>query len=257
MLRVQAVNEGKRKWVSRRGDVELLRGSHFFFQCLYFEPMLVGAKVMDVVLWARGKSLLLAKDVGLVHLPLLDKLRIRSSNYAWQFFSQSSVIYCRVFLQPELQRFLYVGSSSQSLGSRGRTRWGKYKQIFSGKAACGELCLWWHKRKCNLHVPAPLVFMQVVQASCLRTMEQTFISLLTLELNAPWVRCLVKSKHSHGTRTDPVRAVRRQLASWRQFRRYRRRALGLTQVQPSVFRSQKVVTAIIYVCSSVDVRFGF
>ena len=47
-------NEGKRKWVSRRGDVELLCGSHFFFQCLYFEPMLFGAKVMDVVLWARS-----------------------------------------------------------------------------------------------------------------------------------------------------------------------------------------------------------
>ena len=73
-------NEGRRKWISRRGYVELLRGSYFFFQCLYFEPMFFGAKVMDVVLWARGKSLLLAKDPGLVHLPLLDKLRLRSSN---------------------------------------------------------------------------------------------------------------------------------------------------------------------------------
>ena len=73
-------NEGKRKWVSHRGDVEVLRGSHFFFQCLYFEPMLFGAKVMDVVLWARGKNLLLAKDLGLVHPPLLDKLRLRRCN---------------------------------------------------------------------------------------------------------------------------------------------------------------------------------
>ena len=118
------------------------------------------------------KSLLLAKDLGLVHLPLLDKLRIRSSNYTRQFFSQSSVIYCRVFLQPELQRFLYVGSSSQSLGSHERTRWGKHKQIRAGKAVCGELCLWWHKRQCNFHVPVPLVFMQVPHR-CLRTMEQT------------------------------------------------------------------------------------
>ena len=53
-------NEGKRKWVSRRGDVELLRGTHFFFLCLSFDPMLFGTKVMDVVLWARGMSLLLA-----------------------------------------------------------------------------------------------------------------------------------------------------------------------------------------------------
>ena len=145
-----------------------------------------------------------------------------------------------------LQRFLYVGSSSQSLGSGERTRWGKYKQIRSGKAVCGELCLWWHKRKCNFHVPVPLVFIHFPQASCLCTMEQTFINLLTPELNAPWVRHLVKSKHSHGARTDPVRAVRRQLVSWRQFRRYRRRALRLRRVQPSVFRSPKVVTAIVY-----------
>ena len=80
-------NEGRRKWVSRRGDEELLRGSHLIFQCLYLESMSFGAKVMDVVLWARGKSLLLAKDLGLVHLPLLDKLRIRSVNYTWQCFS--------------------------------------------------------------------------------------------------------------------------------------------------------------------------
>ena len=135
-------NTGKRKWVSRCGDVELLRGSHFFFQCLYLEPMSFGAKVMDVVLWARGKSLLLAKCLGLVQLPLLDKLRIRSANCTWQFFSRPSVIYCRIFLQPELRRFLYVGFSSQSLGARERARWGKYKQIRSGKAvwenfACG------------------------------------------------------------------------------------------------------------------------
>ena len=51
-------NGGKRKWASR-GDVELFCGSHFCFQCLYVDPMLFGAKVMDVVLWARGKSLLL------------------------------------------------------------------------------------------------------------------------------------------------------------------------------------------------------
>ena len=111
----------------------------------------------------------------------------------------------------------------------------------SGKAVCGALCLWWHKRKCNFHVPVPLVFVQVPQASCLRTMEQTFV-----KLNEPWAPRLVKSKHSHGTRTDPVRAVRRQLVSWRQFRRYRRRALRLTQMQPSVFRSPKVVTKIVY-----------
>ena len=98
-------DEGKRKWISCHGDVELLRDSHFFFQCLYLEPRLFGAKVVDVVLWARGKRLLLAKDLGLVQLPLLDKLRLRCSNYTWQFFSQSSVIYCQVFFQPELQRF--------------------------------------------------------------------------------------------------------------------------------------------------------
>ena len=45
-------NEGRRKWVSRRGDVEILRGSRFFFQCLYFEPMFFGEKGMDVVSWA-------------------------------------------------------------------------------------------------------------------------------------------------------------------------------------------------------------
>ena len=53
-------------------------------------------------------------------------------------------------------------------------------------------------------------------------------------------------KHSSGTKTDPVRAVRRQLVSWRQFRRYRRRALRLGQMQPSVFRSQKAVASIAY-----------
>ena len=95
-------------------------------------------------------------------------------------------------------------------------------------------------------MPVPLVFMRVPQASCLRTMEQTFINLLTPELNAPWVRRLVTSKHSHGTRTDPVRAVRRQLVSRRQFKRYLRKARRLSLVQPSVFRSPKVVTATVY-----------
>ena len=172
---------------------------------------------------------------------------IQMPRWHWSIEQHQSVVYCRVFLQPELQRFLlYVGSSSQSLGSRERTRWGKYKQIRAGKAVCGELCLWWHKRQRNFHLPVPLVFMQVPQASCLRTMEQTFINLLTPELNAPWVRRLVKSKHSQRTRADPVLAVRRRVVSWRQFKRYRRRALQLKQVQPSVFRSPRVVTAIVY-----------
>ena len=54
-------HEVRCKGASRRGDVEPLRGSHFFFQCMHLEPMLSGAKVMDIVLWARGKSLLPAK----------------------------------------------------------------------------------------------------------------------------------------------------------------------------------------------------
>ena len=56
----------------------------------------------------------------------------------------------------------------------------------------------------------------------------------------------MKSKHSQGTTVDPVRAVMRRVVSWRQFKRYRRRALQLKQVQPSVFRSPRVVTAIVY-----------
>ena len=142
--------------------------------------------------------------------------------------------------------FCMLGLCVSPWGSRERTRWGKYKQTRAGKAVCGELCLWWHKRQCNFHVPVPLVFMQVPQASCLRTMEQTLINLLTRELNAPRVKRLVKSKHSQGSGTDPVRAVRRRVVSWRQFKRYRRRALQLQQVQPSVFRSPRVVTAIVY-----------
>ena len=195
----------------------------------------------------QREDLAAGKDLGLVQLPLLDKLRIRNANYTWQFLSQPSVIDCRTFLQPELHRFLYVGSSSQSLAARERTRWGKFKQSRSGKAVCGELCLWWHKRMSNFHVPVPFVFMHVPSVSCLRTMEQTFINLLTPELNAPWVQRLLKSKHSIGTKTDPVRPVRRQLVSWRQFNRYRCRALiSLCQAQPSVFRSPKIVGAIVY-----------
>ena len=227
------------------GSVAVVMWSYFealtSFCSAYLEPMSFGAKVMDVVLRARGESLLLAIDLGLVHLPLLGKLRIRRANYTWQFLSHL----LSNFLQPELQRFLYVRSSAQSLGARERARWGKYKQIRSGKAVCGELCLWWRKRKSNFHVPVPLVFMHVASVSCLRTMEQAFINLLTAELNAPWVRRLVKSKHSSGTKMDPVWAVRRQLVAWRQFSRYRRRVLRLAQVQPSVFRSQKVVGAIV------------
>ena len=86
--------------------MELLRGSHFFFPCLYLERMSCGAKVMDIVLWATGKSLLLAKDLGLVQLPPLDKLiKNPQCQLHLAIFSRPSVIYCRTFLQPELQRF--------------------------------------------------------------------------------------------------------------------------------------------------------
>ena len=57
-------NTGKRKWVSRRGDVELLRGSHFFFQCLYLEPMSFGAKVMAVVFVGQRKKPAAGKRPG-------------------------------------------------------------------------------------------------------------------------------------------------------------------------------------------------
>ena len=173
-------------WKALRNDVQLLCGSHLFFQALYEDPMQFGARIMDVVLWAGGKSLLHAADFGIVQLPLLQKLRIRSFNYTWDFFSKTSVVYCRVFLQPELHKFLYIGSSSQSLGEREWTRWSKFKQIRSGKDVCGELCLWWHHTKHNFHVPIPLVVMHVPLEHCLHTLEQTFINLLEPLLNAPW-----------------------------------------------------------------------
>ena len=201
---------------------------------------------MDVVIWVRGKLLLLACEFGLVQLPLISQLRLKCSSYTWQFFSTKSVVYCRIFLQPEMKQFVYVGSTTQSLGERERTRWGKFKQIRAGKSVCGELSLFWHHRRSNYHVAIPLLIMQVPQAACLHTIEQTFINLLQPKLNAPWVRMLVRAKHAQVANSDPVRCVRRFVTSWRDFRRFRRRNLRLTGLTPSVFRSVHVVQSIVY-----------
>ena len=205
-----------------------------------------GQQWMDIVIWVRGKLLLLACEFGLVQSPLISQLRLKCSSYTWKFLQHKSVIYCRIFLQPELKHFMYVGSTSQTLGDRERSRWGKYKQIRAGKSVCGELSLFWHHRRNNFHLAVPLMIMHVPQVDCLHTIEQTFINLLQPRLNAPWVRALVKAKHAHIANTDPVRCVRRFVTSWRTFRRFRRRNLRLTGLTPSVFRSTHVVQSIVY-----------
>ena len=80
---------------------------------------MLGQRMMDVIIWARGKLLLLACDFGIVQSSLMSRLRIRSSQYTWAFFQSKSVGYCRLFLQPELKPFLYVGSTAQILKSSG------------------------------------------------------------------------------------------------------------------------------------------
>ena len=85
---------------------------------------MLGQRMMDVIIWARGKFLLLACDFGLVQSSLMSRLRIRRSQYTWAFFQSKSVVYCRLFLQPEFKAFLYVGSTAQTLSDRERTRWG-------------------------------------------------------------------------------------------------------------------------------------
>ena len=112
-----------------RDNLALLRDAHLFFQCLYETPTMLGQRMMDVIIWARGKFLLLACDFGIVQFSLMSRLRIRLSQYTWAFFQSKSVVYCRLFLQPELKPFLYVGSTAQSLGDRERTRWGKSGEV--------------------------------------------------------------------------------------------------------------------------------
>ena len=207
---------------------------------------MLGHKMMDVIIWARGKFLLLACDFGFVQSSLLSRLRIRSSQYTWAFFQSKSVVYCRLFLQPEFKAYLYVGSTAQTLSDRERTRWGKFKQIRAGKAVHGELSLFWYHRRANYHMAIPMVILHVPRADCLHTIEQTFINLLQPFLNAPWVRALVRAKHANIASSDPVRCVRRYVTSWRQFRRFRRRNLTLAGLAPSVFRSENVVQSIVY-----------
>ena len=190
-------------------------GAYLFLQSLYFEPVRFGAQVMNNVLWLRGKFLLFAYDMDMCKSPLLQKFRVSSSSYTWKFVKMTSLVYCRIFLQ-------HVGSSTQTLADRERSRWGKNKQTKANKAVCGDLCLWWRHRMQNVHVPIPLLIMHVPAPRCLRTMEQTFINLLEPRLNAPWVRDLVKSKHTCQALKDPIRCVRRHVVSWREFRRYRR-----------------------------------
>ena len=182
---------------------------------------MLGQRMMDVIIWARGKFLLLACDFGLVQSSLMSRLRIRSSQYTWAFFQSKSVVYCRLFLQPEFKAFLYVGSTAQTLSDRERTRWGKFKQIRAGKSVHGELSLFWYHRRANYHMAIPMVILHVPRADCLHTIEQTFINLLQPRLNAPWVRALVRAKHANIASSDPVRCVRRYVTSWRQFRRFR------------------------------------
>ena len=163
-------------WRRQNRDIPLLiSGAHLFLQSLYFEPMRFGAQVMNNVLWLRGKFLLFAYEMEMCESSLLQRLRVSSSSYTWKVFNMTSVVYCRIFLPPELQKFLYVDSSTQTLADRERSGWGKYKQIKANKAVCGELCLWWHHR------------------------------------NAPWVRDLVKSKHNCQALKDPIRCVRRHV----------------------------------------------
>ena len=225
--------------------MELLRNAHLFFQCLYETPTMLGQKLMDVIIWARGKFLLLACDFGFVQSSIMSRLRIRSSQYTWAFFQSKSVVYCRLFLQPEFKAFLYVGSTAQTLSERERTRWGKFKQIRAGKAVHGELSLFWYHRRANYHMAIPMVILHVPRADCLHTIEQTFINLLQPCLNAPWVRALVRAKHANIASSDPVRCVRRYVTSWRQFRRFRRRNLTRAGLAPSVFRSENVVQSIV------------
>ena len=176
----------------------------------------------------------------------MSRLRIRSSQYTWAFFQSKSVVYCRLFLQPEFKAFLYVGSTAQTLSDRERTRWGKFKQIRAGKSVHGELSLFWYHRRANYHMAIPMVILHVPRADCLHTIEQTFINLLQPRLNAPWVRALVRAKHANIASSDPVRCVRRYVTSWRQFRRFRRRNITLAGLAPSVFRSEHVVQSLVY-----------
>ena len=156
--------------------------------------------IMDLILWTRGKSLLLANDLGLVQLPLLDKMRICSANYTWQFFTQPSVIYCQFFCKLSctvfstsvlrlnlLQIGNVLGGASSNRSELGKPCVASY--VCGGTKGCLIFMF-----RCRL------VFMQVPATSCLRTMEQTFINLLEPELNAPWVQRLVKSKHSVGSK---------------------------------------------------------
>ena len=102
-------------------------------------------------------------------------------------------------------------------------------------------------RQCNFHVPVSLVSVQVPQASSLRTMEQTFVNLLTPELNAPWVRRLVRSTHSQSDQNKSCSGGQAMSGIVETVQEYRRRAPQLRQVQPSVFRSPRMVTAIVHV----------
>ena len=185
-----------------------------------------------MILSARGKCLLLAKDLAIVQFPLLNKLRIFSANYTWSFFSQSSVIHCRICVQPVLQHFstwdlhpnrLRIGTVQ---GGASLSKSELERQYVVSCVRGGA------KRMSNFHVPVPW---------CL-----CMFLLLAAYVKAPWVRRLVKSKLSMGSKSNPSRAVRHYLVSWRQCRRYRRRALQLQQIQPSVVRSPTTVGAIVY-----------
>ena len=79
-----------------------------------------------------------------------------------------------------------------------------------------------------------------------RTTKKTRPAGLKPRLNAPWVRALVKAKHSYIAYTDPVRCVRRHIVFWRQFRWFRRRNMKLAGLTPSFFRSTNVAQSIVH-----------
>ena len=163
----------------------------------------------QIFLWLQGLSLLLRvqhfhlkHEVG--HFSNLQRIFAHSGitpqMYTIAFFRQSHVVYCRISTNQKLQRFSYIGSTSQTMTQRESSRNRKFKQLKNRKIVQAELSLrWWHKHKCY-HQYTPIVLQANIQPQQLEATENTLIQHHQTKLNYPYITSHMKGAFSGFTK---------------------------------------------------------